>query len=97
MDLVESTPTVFVDVGEALSEDNITANVDSQDVKIEIRNDAQNISQLDIKSDVSSFIPTQPIIKTLSGEDNVYWTKWLWQNKRAGEEEDLLKLGDGRE
>ena len=97
MDLIESTPTVFVDVGEAFSEDNITANVDSQDVKIEIRDDAQNISQLDIKSDVSSFIPTQPIIKTLSDEDNVYWTKWLWQNKRAGKGEDLLKLRDGTE
>ena len=97
MTFVESTVTVFVDVGESLPEDNVTANVDSQDVKREINNEerlpTQSIAEVDIKTSGPSLN-----LSTLSVEDKAYWTKWLLQNERGGEgegEDEYVKLLEG--
>ena len=85
---LESNPTVFVDVGQMLPDDNATESVGSQlDVKIEINNEEKLSGQNIVQADIKSNDPQLNIIE----EDQVYWTKWLLQNEtgyNVEEEED---------
>ena len=82
---LESNPTVFVDVGEMLPDDNATESVGSQlDVKIEINNEEKLSGQNIVQADIKSNDPPLNIIE----EDQVYWKKWLLQNETGDKEEE---------